>query len=400
MDRRFIIAVCTSSLLVLIILLSLKWNQQYNTKIIYSKKQTDSLQESFAVTKTIDASQGMTTRPCTVYYTKNVDICNDSVNNWYRKAKTDIYATSNQILLNQRLGCNISIEDTQTLATINKVLEDYDSLPFKQQCKLTMYGLSEPSTHPYKINLKDDAPKRGDPSHWAFCLEENPLKVHPGSNLKTNPAFTKVFQPSGLGIKFPDNVVRERYDMKSLYDDDLLNVHCAMYEGLSIQSGSISSTYNGRDMLEVSYDINTKRITGVRPVYYHNRGIYVSNETRKTNMYAKLFEITRNGNEFVVKRKNYKPIIYRMLFNLCNAPNATAVGSAPSGSYTLAFDKGVELIVERQRYPIQTFFELPQGNALDTSGVQTILQSQAGITRQIDISDLNIETRIPQLLAM
>lgn len=377
MDRRFIITVvCILSILTIVVIVSHQWNKLYNTKTV--NYRDSSLKESFI--SRINAPPGMNARPCNIYYTSNIDLCDDPVTQWYRYNRDDI--TSNINLLENKTRLNtITTDERDRLSKFKRVMTDYDKLPFKQYCKLQMYGMSEASTHPYKINKDDDALKRGDPSHWAFCLEDSMLASN--TSLKANPAFTKVFEKSGLTIDFPDGISRERYDMKTLASDHLLDLHCAMYNGLSIQSGIISPLYNNRDMLEISINRTTRQITGVRPVYYNQAGIYVSNTTRANQAYRRFFEIIRQPTQFIIQQKIYKPIVYRLLFNLCNATSQT---NAPNASATnagnpLAHPKSVEIIVERQRPMIQNIFRLEQSQALD-------------ITSYGDISDLVINTNV------
>jgi hypothetical protein len=382
MDRRFIITiVCILSILTVTVTLSTIWNKHYNTKTIHYRG-SDS-KEPFI--SQITASPDMIPRPCNVYYTSNIDLCDDPVTPWYRYNRDDI--NSNITLLENKTRLNTITSDEQDrLSNFKRVMTDYDILPFKQHCKLTMYGMSEASTHPYKINKDDDASKRGDPSHWAFCFEDSMLASNLPRNtaLKANPAFTKVFDKSGLTIDFPDGTSKERYDMKTLASDHLLDLHCAMYSGLSIQSGAISPLYNNRDMLELTFNPSTRSITGVRPVYYSQAGIYISNPTRARNTYKRFFEIIRQPTQFIIQQRTYKPTIYRLLFNLCNA-TATTTAPNPNATSTagdaLAHPKSVEIIVERQRYMISQFFTLPSSQAVD-------------ITPYGDISDLVIQTNI------
>ena len=381
MDRRFIITVvCTISILIIVAFLSIEWNHTYNIKSIAYRPPTINATESFTVaTREIDAPSGMTPRKCNIYYTSNIDLCDDTTTHWYRYPRD--YITSTIASLNtKKTNGTITPSEDQTLTKLKRVMTDYDDLPFKQYCKLEMYGMTEPSTHPYKINLNYDAEKRGDPSHWAFCLEDNGLKNSP--SIKSNPAFTKVFEKSGLDIKFPDGT-RERYDMKSLANDHLVDLHCVMYNTQQIQSGDISPVYNDRDMIEVEINPTTRRIIAVKPVYYNQAGIYLSKTARARNMYRRFIEVLQQPTQFIIRQRSFKPTIYRLLFNLCNA---TALTNAPNPNATyqgdsLAHPKSVELIVERQKYPIDSFFVLPQQQAVYITGYG-------------DISDLVIDTKI------
>lgn len=378
MDRRFIVTVvCVALLLTLIVILSMLWNRRYNKKVV--KYRPSKNVEGFEQVKQVQAPQGMSLRPCNIYFTKNTDLCDDTTTHWYHYTEETLQNMLGY-LKNKQSSSGLTADENRKLNNINRVLADYNQLPFKEFCKLTMYGMSEATTHPYKVNIAEDAGKRGDPSHWAFCFENQSLKLQP--SIKADNRFKKVFEKSGLELQFTDGA-RERYDVKSLANDHLLDVYCLMYTEQSIQSGTLSPLYNNRDLLEITFNDKTRKITGVKPVYYNDGGLYVSNTTRSNKVYNSLFEVIRQPTKFVIQQKQYRPIVHRMLFNLCNAKSNLPNPSATSGSDPLAHEKSVELIVDRQKYNIPDFFKLRQEDALDISSY---------IASYGDISDLNIAT--------
>lgn len=381
MDRRLVITViCITSTLLAVVILTTVWNRQYNEKYIHYNAPPQTKSKSVEEKESFDTESPTRVeanpRPCNVYYTKNIDICDDSINQWYKKPK-DVLQTRKEELDTKRIANTISSAESAELTTINKVLSDYDTLPFKQYCKLQMYGMIESTSHPYKINTEDDAGKRGNSGHWSFCFEDSLLKNKP--ELKATKEFQKVFEPTNKDFEFSDGKVAKRFDMVSMANDHLLDLHCKMYENQLVERGSINTLYNGRKMLEVSFDKNTKRITGVRVVYYNNGALYVSSATDQLNALLRLFELIRQPTNVLIRPRSYKPTMYRMLFNLCNAGAVAPDPNVTDNGRSLAHPKSIELVVERQKPLFQSFIQLPESVGVDLASYG-------------DISDMAIRT--------
>lgn len=351
MDRRHVLfGTLFITILLLIIGSASLWNSCYYTSNVEGFNDRE-----------VPAPQGMKTRPCNIYYTKNIKLCDEG---WYKKYDLQLLREKIRELQSKDPSTLTQEEKTEleSLATIN---QDIDTLPIKQQCKLEMYGLSEATTHPYKINVDNDARKRGRPEHWAFCFEE-PSLVNK-AYIKDHASFKQVFQPTNMNVKFEDNITRKRYDMKSMYDDDLLKLYCHMYSGLEIKSGQNTSIFNGRDMMELSVDDNGK-ITSMRPVYLKDGAVYLHKPEEALLMYRRLFDIIRTPKQFLLKQRNYKPTIYKLLYHLCDAP----------ANDNIAVDKMIEMIVPKTDPNIVDFFKLPEELLYDYS-------------HYVDISDIIIE---------
>lgn len=351
MDRRNVLfGTLFITILLLIIGSASLWNSCYHVSYIEGYEDRE-----------VPAPPTMSTRPCNVYYTKNTKLCDEG---WYKKYDTQIIRQKIQELQSKDPN-SLTPEEKTELQNLSIVNQDIDTFPFKQQCKLELYGLSEATTHPYKINTDTDARKRGRPEHWAFCFEEPALANN--TAIKEHPSFKQVFQPTSMNVKFSDNTTRKRYDMKSMYDDDLINLYCHMYSGLEVKSGQNTSIFNGRDMIELSIDDNGK-ITGVKPVYYKDGAIFTHSQDTAIQLYKRLFNIIRTSKQFLLQQASYKPTIYKMLFHLCNAPTQE----------NLAVDKMIEMIVPKTDPRIEDFFKLSPELMYDFSHL-------------VDISDLVIE---------
>jgi|APGre2960657444_1045066.scaffolds.fasta_scaffold00035_18 hypothetical protein len=349
------VVILASIVMVMVLLLAGWWMLMK----ISQKHMTD--EHFFARTgdKAVDAPTGMSTRQCNVYYTKNKQLCDDG---WYLKYDTKLMREK-LAALKLKPESTLTAAEKEELEKLSIVNTDIDTFPFKQRCKLDIYGMKEATTHPVKINTDDDAGKRGAPNHWAFCFENSELKTR--DDIKDHKTFKKVFEDANLAVKFPD-ATRKRYDMKTLYNDDLLNLHCHMFSELKIESGQNSALYNNRVMLELSLT-DEGRIESIRPVYFKDATIFV--HAKPAEVYNTFMKVVRTPKQFVFELKNYKPTIYKLLVGLCTAPPNPNLGEK----------NVIELVVPKQKPNISEFFTIPPHLLYDYS-------------HYVDISDLMIET--------
>lgn len=116
-------------------------------------------------------------RPCALYYTDNIDLCDDTVNNWYIRPINELRSYRDQLIAtNQR-----SAVQEEQLQDVLKVLADRENgnLP-GGVCKVEFPGWVEPTLtptgepYPYKNKAMFDNTNRMYPDDWAFCFKSAP----------------------------------------------------------------------------------------------------------------------------------------------------------------------------------------------------------------------------------
>lgn len=113
-------------------------------------------------------------RTCAIYYTNNIELCDDTVNNWYIRPMNEIRRYRDQL---QALPKRSPTQDAQ-LDAANKVIADRESgnLP-KGICKVEFPGWIEPKVtasgepFPYKNKAAFENTNRLYPDDWAFCFK-------------------------------------------------------------------------------------------------------------------------------------------------------------------------------------------------------------------------------------
>jgi hypothetical protein len=311
-----------------------------------------------------------------VYYTSNVDICDRptllSVSNTDVDANTVNYYTLGKAEVQShitRITGIPSITPTQrsALADLKRVLADIDSLPFKNTCKLEMASLKESQRHPRKtLTDYDGTDRRGDPLHWAFCYYPTAADTTPNDGrripaaIRNSNTFKRVFEDSSTDYNHESGTHR-RYDMKSLYNDDLLNVHCMLYENRILEGGSSVSAFANTLMME--YILNESDVSALsqatsggsnikltilrmRPVRIQGGVLVEETNAQKIKLtYLRLIELIRTQNAFMHRQKTYNPTLYKLLFHLCSA-SSTAL-TASQTTLPVIYDKYIQLMVPK-----------------------------------------------------
>lgn len=311
-------------------------------------------------------------RVCKVYYTSNMDICNrpvlmDDSDAAIDNSNMNYYQLDSNVVQNhiRRLETIASGSRTEgqsnALIGLKRVLADIDTLPFKNTCQLEMTGLNESTLHPYKINQPYDGTERhGNPLHWAFCYSNVATNDLP-SSIRTDRVFQRVFQDTHVDYTHPlSSTMHRRFDMKSMYNDDLLNLHCALYTNSLIQGGSAVSAFHNTRMMELTLDAaqvarlstasgnttTTLTITRMRPVRVLN-GVLVADpistaEAKKS--FLSLLEVIRTQSAFMHRQKAFNPTLYKMRFHLCTADTQAVPANVLTNKI---YNKYIQLMVPK-----------------------------------------------------
>jgi hypothetical protein len=113
-------------------------------------------------------------RTCALYYTENVELCDDNINNWYVRPMTELRRYRDQL----NVMSNRSEFQNEQLEAVNRVIADRESgnLP-KGICKVEFPGWIEPKEtasgepYPYKNKALFENTNRLLPEDWAFCFK-------------------------------------------------------------------------------------------------------------------------------------------------------------------------------------------------------------------------------------
>lgn len=351
--------------------------------------------ESFttAASKTFDfdtanASQQMET--CSVYYTSNIDICKRG---YPTEPITDEIIDGNSVnyYMMGSNEINIHIRRLETTATrtpiqndtlrdLKRALSDIDTFPFENTCKMDMYGFNEVRSHPYKINTPYDQERRGDPLHWAFCFYPESLSrtadaTASNEAIRQSPEFKKVFQDSTVDLLASNAsgsapTRHRRYDMRSLYNDDLLNLHCLLYKNSAISGGNSVNTYNDTRLIEITLPSSILPTTGrisiqrMRMVRIKDAQLFIENDFSQIKKgFLALTEVVRTQDSFIQRIKNYSPSVYKMLFHLCDSTRTETASGSTSMEMELAHNKMLQLIIPKQSsFTLPNFLKSKNGN--------------------------------------
>lgn len=331
--------------------------------------------ESFTDAPPLPALNG-SLRPCAVYYTKNVDICNrpnfiplgeedtldnavdrgDAIN-YYSIGKTDVSVQHDRLMdIPETTRTSIQVN---ALENLKRVLADIDSLPFKNTCKLEMTHLQETNAHPLKINTTGEgAERRGNPIHWSFCYYPTAADTTPGAvnrilpETRADPRFTRVFQDSQVAYRSASTgAALQRYDMRSMYNDDLINLHCFLYENNVKEGGGSISAFQGTQFMELILDrtqvlegaSKTLRILRMRPVKIQDGMLVESTPTK--NPYLSFIELVRTQDSLIHRLKSYPITVYKLMFHLCTAEAKPIEGSDTVPQ--LVHDKYIQLAIPK-----------------------------------------------------
>ena len=313
-------------------------------------------------------------RECAVYYTSNVDICNrpdfigtteplelhvdrDDIN-YYSIGKPDVQSQFERLV-----SSNVGRTATQNtaLGNLRRVLADIDSLPFKNTCKLPMVSLKEATEHPYKINTATEGTdRRGNPIHWSYCYYPTNADTIPSGQripptTRADTKFTRVFNDTqATYTSTSETSPLRRYDMKSLYNDDLLNLHCLLYTTSVLEAGNTVGAFQNTRFMECilnSTDVRsatekTLRIVKMRPVVIFNGTLILEpNALDRKKAYLKFIELIRTQNTIAHRKKAYPVSVYKLLFQLCNAQPSPIPNS--SAMTDLVHDKFIKLAIPK-----------------------------------------------------
>jgi hypothetical protein len=284
---------------------------------------------------------------------------------------------SNEIATHiRRLETTASRTATQNsaLTDLKRAVADIGSFPFENTCKLDMYGFNEVSSHPYKINTTYDNERRGDPLHWAFCFYPENSGTNAETELATrrireSPEFQRVFRDStaellasnvgaaGAGVggaaAGSQPTRHRRYDMRSFYNDDLLNLHCRLYDNSAISAGNLVYSYNDTRLIEITLP-STIPVSGrlpiqrMRLVVVKDAKLFVENDGQAIKRaLLGLTETLRTEEAFLQRPRKYTPTAYKFLFHLCDSTqNQAAVAGAIAKP--LAHTKMIQLVIPKQ----------------------------------------------------
>jgi hypothetical protein len=310
---------------------------------------------------------------CRVYYTKNVDICDrpnaDITNpnelitkvdanalNFYSLGKNEMESQKTRL---ETIAANArTASQNSALGDLKRALADLDSFPFKNTCKLEMANLVEVASHPMKINQDYDAGRRGDPLHWAFCYYPTANDALASNRItaerKNSPEFKRVFKDSQVEDRY-NNQTYHRYDMASLYNDDLLNLHCALYTDRVLNGGGQTSAFQGTRFMEWTLDAGavmnkdrTLTIRRMRPVKIENNLLVLeSSPVEKKKSYLSLLQLIRTADSLVHRQAKYSPTIYKFLFHLCSAPPPAPAAASVITSGERISNQLIQLVVPK-----------------------------------------------------
>ena len=190
MDERkwwIFILILVSIIVLFIITIALVWKQPKKHKVtegfdtvddIYNTVTSDeppsNIFNDVDLGNNNDAPLDIHFRQCALYYTSNVALCDDRVNNWYIRSLEDLRAYRDQLTAK---ASRTAVEN-QRLQDVTKVITERESGTLPQgACKVRFPGWVEPSMtpsgEPYPLKNKADAniTNRGSPKDWAYCYK-------------------------------------------------------------------------------------------------------------------------------------------------------------------------------------------------------------------------------------
>jgi hypothetical protein len=158
-------------------------------------------------TNELDEKKPIESRTCALYYTENVELCDDTINNWYVRPMTELRRYRDQL---NALTNRSAFQDEQ-LDAVNRVIVDRESgnLP-RGICKVEFPGWVEPKVtasgepYPYKNKALFENTNRLLPEDWAFCFK-------PAENVEDAIAQSK---------NFADEYVVKSFDYAGDYFQD------------------------------------------------------------------------------------------------------------------------------------------------------------------------------------
>ena len=132
-------------------------------------------EETPDVSAVVPARKPLPSRPCTLYYTNNIEFCNDNVNNWYSRSLSELRRYRDQLTAKKT---RTSSENKQ-LAILKTVIAERESgvLP-NGVCKVEFPGWIEHQVtaqgepYPYKNKATFENENRMRPEDWAFCFKQ------------------------------------------------------------------------------------------------------------------------------------------------------------------------------------------------------------------------------------
>jgi len=337
--------------------------------LVYSYRHYRS---STTVSEPFSETLSGTLRPCAVYYTSNVDICDrpsynsdmGSLSNVVNLDAINYYTIGSNEINDQiiRLEADTARDTLKNnaLANLRRAMADIEKLPFKNTCKLEMTSLQEATQHPYKINTDfEGTARRGNPIHWSYCYYPTSADTTLGAtnrippSVRANSTFTRVFQDTQMDYQSASAGTLHRYDMKSMFNDDLINLHCLLYS-TNIEAGGSISAFQNTKFMECILDgsdvrsatAKTLRILKMRPVVIYNGTLILEPlpaEIKKA--YLRFIDIVRTQDAFIHRQKSYPLSVYKLLFHLCSASPSAIPGS--TGMTNLVYDKYIQLAIPK-----------------------------------------------------
>ena len=148
-------------------------------------------------------SLGPDARPCEVYFTPNVEACDEGKYHLQKSVLRELRARGD--------------------ASVDAVLKDFDLLPAPHVCKASFSDWSQLNSHPRIVATPEDAGQRGSPAHWAFCF------VPPNSNDVDMKALeADVVRPSEERVSLLGGLTSERVEFVSLAPEGILRQACKL----------------------------------------------------------------------------------------------------------------------------------------------------------------------------
>ena len=287
-------------------------------------------------------------RQCALYYTENVDLCNDNINNWYTRPLIDLRKYRDQLNT-----MNTSPYQQEQLKIVNSVITDRESgkLP-SGICKIEFPGWIEPTKtasgepYPYKNKALFENTNRLMTEDWAFCFK-------PADTV--NDAITQ-------SKSFADEYVVKSFDYAGDYFQDgrvyskiaftTINLDANMPKGAVVRAPRATSVNSficssqPPPMPNVPSTMLIFELNGdiLRSMYIgsYNKDTLTFEQTNSSEtIFQGLFEIIQSGRSLYLVPKILVGTIYQFAFDVCGRLSGN---SAASTEFTISLmsDLGIQ----------------------------------------------------------
>lgn len=295
------------------------------------------------------SKQAIPSRMCAIFYTNNVDLCNDNINNWYTRPMNELRQYRDTL---SAMSSRTAAQDKQ-LDAANRAIADREGgqLP-KGTCKVEFPGWIEPTVtangepFPYKNKATFDNINRLYPDDWAFCYKESDSVENAVAQSKTFADEYVVKSFDTAGDYFQDGKVYSKIAFTTMHLADNLPSGAVARAPRATEINSFVCSTQPPPLPNIPPTVLVFELTNdmLRSMYIasYNKATFAFEQVNDSDIiFQGLFETRTSGRSLYLVPKLLTGSIFQLSFDVCGRLSGNSA-SSKEFSLSLMRDLGVQ----------------------------------------------------------